>query len=440
MNEPEGSARRAEIREVKAAVEDDLLARPEINGVDIGEKITGGNPTGTLAIIVYVQEKKAPEELEDSEVIPPLIDGIPTDVVEERVVPHPAFAEVAAAVPEIDAAKYPTLLGGISMGPCRSIHLEPPDVPAAGNYVFTGTLGAMVLDRSTKARMALTNFHVACVDAGWSAGDTMTQPSRVDGGSCPADVFGTLARAALSTHIDGAVVGIDAGAATDCAIQDIGAVAGQAAASVGLTVRKRGRTTGLTHGTVVSVDASVSIDYGDGLGVRILKNQIRVEVDTTKSAKFSDHGDSGSVVVTGDRKVVGLLFAGNDVPGNPALSGTVAFANPIQFVLDELDVDLCVPPVLPIRTKSFDPRCTVFVTTRVIPCEPVISYAVPCTLPRTVRCFDNPIDIPRPPDFGPPGVLSAIYGVPGAHSAFWQGYYAALDAVARELGESDPPQ
>ena len=94
--------------------------------------------------------------------------------------------------------------------------------------------------------MALTNFHVACVDSTWAVGNTMTQPGRVDGGACPTNKFGALVRAVLSDHVDGAVVSIDAGKASACAIVDIGQVKGKNTAAIGMAIRKRGRTSGLT--------------------------------------------------------------------------------------------------------------------------------------------------------------------------------------------------
>ena len=145
-------------------------------------------------------------------------------------------------------------------------------------------------------------------------------------GACPANKFGALVRAVLSDHVDGAVVSIDAGKASACAIVDIGQVKGKNTAAIGMAIRKRGRTSGLTYGTVTSVDQTVSINYGDGLGTHTLKNQIRLEVDTAHSTVMSDHGDSGSVVVDANNKVIGLLYAGID-PGH-----TVSFANPIQTV------------------------------------------------------------------------------------------------------------
>jgi hypothetical protein len=445
----------AEIRPVKQRIEDDLLAQPGVVGVDINEKVSDGQPTGKLAIVVYVEEKKAKSKLGKDEIIPAEIEGIPTDVKEERIELHASRVALAEVVPLVDATKYTTLHGGISIGPCRSVHLEPPDVPAPGDYIFAGTLGAIVRDRATHAAMALTNFHVACVDNGWTAGDAMCQPSRVDGGSCPADTFGTLTRATLSEHVDGSVITIDSGEATDCSIEEIGDVKGQTAATLNTAVRKRGRTTGLTYGKVTSVDASVTINYGDGLGSHTLKNQIRVEPDPTKSAQFSDHGDSGSVVVDANNMVIGLLFGGSSV---------ATYANPIQFVLDELNVDLCVKPTViltmpvvctPIITRpvvchiktgtiscniTTRPAICRIVTTPAIchlqtrPGCPVLTEACP---PISLACRPGPPGPVEQPITGArDGGLEGLYGSPGADAtdeAFWLGYYTALEA----LGEAE---
>lgn len=460
---PDEPLTRNAIRPVKERVEDELLALPNVQAVDINEKTVDGRPTGQLSIVVYVAEKRAASELGDQEMVPGTIEGIPTDVQEETIVLQAAFTPVSEAVLQVDTTKYTPLRGGISMGPCRSVFLEPPDVPTAGNYLFTGTFGAVVKDRTSGVRMALTNFHVACVDNTWSAGDVMAQPSRVDGGSCPSDRFGTLTRAVLSENVDGAVVTIDSGKTSDCSIEAIGAVKGTVAASEGMVVRKRGRTTELTHGSVDSTDVTVSIDYGDGLGPHTLKHQIRVVPDTSQNPRFSDKGDSGSVVVNGDNKVLGLLFAGT-------LSGSATFLNPIQKVLDELDVDLCVKPTLvpsthpalcdPIITKSIvclptkatwicgivtkkTAICTVVTASKFCP----VVTAATCP-PRTLAC---PIDTlacgfdPRRPGISEdPGRFhpAGAYGQPAADAvddAFWLGYYTALEAMteaeADEVGD-----
>jgi Equine arteritis virus serine endopeptidase S32 len=79
------------------------------------------------------------------------------------------------------------------------------------------------------------------------------------------------------------------------------------------------------------VDATVLLDYRDGLGVRVLRDQLRIEA--VGGGVMGDYGDSGSAVVDPDNRVVGLHVAGNT-------AGTAAFASPIGKVLDELDVDL----------------------------------------------------------------------------------------------------
>jgi hypothetical protein len=443
----------AAIRPVKERIEDELLARPGVVGVDINEKTKGGKPTGELSIVVYVEQKRPRNAVDKAHLIPAEIEGIPTDVQEERIELFPAFVAVADVAPLVDATKYTTIHGGISMGPCRSVHLEPPDVPAAGDYIFVGTLGAIVKDRATQAVMGLTNFHVACVDNAWAAGNTMAQPGRVDGGSCPADVFATLTRATLSEHVDGAVVSVNTSKTTDCVIEEIGGVKGQAAAALNMAVRKRGRTTGLTYGKVTSIDASVSIPYGDGLGTHTLKNQVRIAADTAKSAMFSDHGDSGSVVVTDDNKVVALLFGGSNV---------ATYANPIQFVLDELSVDLCVKSSIivtkpaicgPILTKPVVCQVTKLTVNCGLVTKPVICSVVttpatcliktkacpPVTIacpPRSLACVPDIPGGPGGPIERPASAtddLGDLYGRPdngATDDAFWLGYYTALDALS----------
>lgn len=76
---------RAAVREVKDAVEDELLALPGVVGVDIAEKMSGGEPTGKLAIVVWVEEKLPLDELAEDDAVPAEVRGVPTDVQEMRV-------------------------------------------------------------------------------------------------------------------------------------------------------------------------------------------------------------------------------------------------------------------------------------------------------------------------------------------------------------------
>ena len=354
----------------------------------------------------------------------------------------------------MDAGKYPTLTGGISIGPARCVFLSPPDVPSPGNYIFAGTLGAMVRDRSTGSTMALTNFHVACVDSTWQVGDRQCQPSRLDGGQTPADQFGSLTRATLSDAVDGAVITLDASDQWSPTIQDVGGVAGHVAASVGQAVQKRGRTTEHTYGTVASTDFSVTINYGDGLGTRTLHNQIRITPDTTRNPLFSDHGDSGSVVVDGNRHVVGLLFAGAD-------DGSATFAYPIQNVLDELDVDLIVatvdrhpaghllavtrPASLPVHpagpVQHRDARRQLLRhTSRGLLHRHPHGDLQPGDAPADLRRAGHPRRLnPRWPGAGAENPIGQLAGAEDGGEDFLAGYLAALEAVAAEQERDGSP-
>lgn len=372
----EQAAQRAAIRPVKESVEDELIARPGVVAVDIAEKETDGKKTGEMSIVVFVEQKKPTSKLAKGAAIPEEIDGVRTDVQELVIELQPAMRQVEDAEPQVDPADYPTLAGGISIGPRRSVALAPPDVPAPGNFVFVGTLGAMVRDRATGATMALTNFHVACVNNTWSVGDRQVQPSLVDGGA-PTGDFGALTRAALSDNIDGAVITVDAGQPWTATVTGVGDVNGSTPATVGMAVQKRGRTTEHTFGTVASVDFTVSVDYGSDVGPRTLRHQIRIDTDTSRNPRFSNSGDSGSVILDTSRNVVGLLFAG-------ATDGSMTFANPIQAVLDELAVDLLVPLVTPVTrplSVCLKSRISICFKTRLDPLCPTLKTRVPALCP-----------------------------------------------------------
>lgn len=341
---------REQIRTVKQRIEDELLVRHGVTGVDIAEKVVDGAPTGELSIVVYVDQKRPLESIAESDRVPVEIDGIKTDV-QEMVIELQVLTPVEPGALQLDPSAYPTLVGGISMGPHAPIYLTPPEVPTAGYYNSSGTLGALVRDHATGATMALTNFHVAARTLAWTTSDRMTQPSMPDSGNTGTQ-FGSLTRAVLSENVDGAVVTLDAGQAWEARVQDVGWVTGTAVAAAGMAVQKRGRTTDHTFGSVHSVDATVTVDYGGTIGRRTLRSQVRISPDTARNARFSNRGDSGSVIMDNHGNAVGLLFAGST-------DGTATFANPIAAALSELGITMQTrPPVLITRYPGCPPLVT----------------------------------------------------------------------------------
>ncbi len=85
-------------------------------------------------------------------------------------------------------------------------------------------------------------------------------------------------------------------------------------------MQKYGRTSALTKGTIIALNATINVGYSTGTAMFV--NQIVVS-----GRSFIKAGDSGSLLVTyPGANPVGLLFAGN-------ASGRYAFANPINDVL-----------------------------------------------------------------------------------------------------------
>ena len=97
-----------------------------------------------------------------------------------------------------------------------------------------------------------------------------------------------------------------------------------------MQVGKSGRTTQLTTGGIVDVNASISVSYGNG---RVANFSDQVTITGAQDDPFSDGGDSGSLIWTwdGTRAPVGLLFAGGR---------DYTFANKIGHVLQALGIEL----------------------------------------------------------------------------------------------------
>jgi hypothetical protein len=328
-----------EVKQVKELHKEAILAKPNVVGVGTGYKIRGKRTTDELCVVAMVRQKIPKAGLAPEALVPPGIDGVPTDVMQ---------------VGDLSALQTPTdrwrpAPGGVSLG-----HYQ----------VTAGTFGTVVRDRSSGDRLILSNNHVLANSNDASVGDPILQPGAVDGGHvandtlaylerfCPIEfitsppvcpvvigmtrVANALARLLGSRHrfrayqteptainlVDAAVARpLDDAEILDEILQ-IGLVDGMTPAMLGMSVRKSGRTTGFTSGVITVLNSTVDVSYGPGRTARF-ENQII-------TSAMSQGGDSGSLLVAGDSlQAVGLLFAGSD---------QVTIHNPIELVLDCLDV------------------------------------------------------------------------------------------------------
>ena len=117
--------------------------------------------------------------------------------------------------------------------------------------------------------------------------------------SATAQVTANSVDAALARPIDPAMFSPD--------ILNIGSITGTKPASLGMQVRKMGRTTGFTTGSITLLNATVNVGYRTSLGSRTARFDGQII-----STAMSQGGDSGSLVVdASEQKAVGLLFAGS---------------------------------------------------------------------------------------------------------------------------------
>ena len=59
-----------------------LMRKKGVVGCAVGYKHIAGKKTNQICIVCYVIEKIPEDQLDEGDLVPPVIDGIPTDVVE----------------------------------------------------------------------------------------------------------------------------------------------------------------------------------------------------------------------------------------------------------------------------------------------------------------------------------------------------------------------
>lgn len=332
---------------LSAGAEQQLLRIPNVLHVSVGLKERGGKIGDQLCVRVYVRVKKEREVVPADELIPAEINGVPTDV---NVVGHFEFSD--------DNTKYRPIKGGIQISN-RIIVLNDA---GTGTEMSRGTLGCIAIDTTDDAPVILSNWHVLYGSAG-RTGDKVYQPSPTSIppsqlGDLPVrptddvDKIAVLRRQEISNSVDGAIAAIDVSSCCHCCgihysneISGLSVagrpprntIVGDEKAVSGMKVFKVGRSTGRTEGVVVD-DNHPSFDITKDGTTHTFTGQIAIQnIDNTKP--FSTHGDSGSVIINLDNKIVGLLFAsGINVPVKGVQQPFVTIANHISDVFTALKI------------------------------------------------------------------------------------------------------
>ena len=329
----------AQAQQVKGTYIRELLGKQNVVGVGLGYKVSEGASTGELSLVVSVSRKQPISALSLTDLVPKVLDGIKTDVLETGV------------------------LRAFDLGPRdRWRPVVPPGVSVGHYHITAGTFGCLV--RHGEEVFILSNNHVLADVNNGQVGDAILQPGPSDGGTsddrvatladygpidfgtapaeCPiaelvAKTLNFIAAAFGSSHQLQATQQTDGTNTVDAALARpltpdlvnndilyIGAPTGVGTASLGTEVQKTGRTTGHTQGTINQIDATLRIDYN---------GRSALFTGQLVAGAMSQPGDSGSAVLDMDKRVVGLLFAGSNV---------TTIINPIGEVLSALNVDVAL--------------------------------------------------------------------------------------------------
>jgi len=308
---------------------------PNVHSVGLGGRERAGKPTGEIVLKVFVHRKTAAESLAPDKRIPATFEGVPTDVVEAPEPNHPIAAPAGVALGgpyNEEEGRYRPLRGGIQLG--------------GKAFGGLGTLGFICrVDEPPPNRIvAITCHHVLFSSAAAEVANTAVgQPTPDDSVTkCCRGVFGTFLKGYRDNTMDAAAVRFEKDTEYYPQIEELGPVNSDhsitlpEAATLTYPVRKRGRTTRLTGGTIQAVNAV----HASGLsGYMVIKPNAESGGGT---ATFADHGDSGSAVVNDDVAICGLLFAMSSLTPGAAQAGW-GFAWDIdvmkaRFAADGLDL------------------------------------------------------------------------------------------------------
>ncbi len=358
-----------DVFQAQNAVKEELMHRANVVGVAVGNKGDKTAPEGEPAVVVLVERKLPLSALTADDVIPKQVDGVRTDVYE--------VGYLRAYDTPRDRFR-PTIPSGVSIGHYKIT------AGTLGTIVTDRNTGEKlllsnnhVLANSNDAVIGDNILQPGPTDGGQNPGDRVATLHRFErirfigdpeeptpdpgnggnggngeNGGCLTILVNIINLISDATGSKQHVTTVKPSTATttttnivepqvvanriDAAlgkpidpnmftgeIRNIGVVSGTKAAALGMAVRKSGRTTDFTTGTITLLNATVNVAYGAKTA------RFEGQIITTP---MSQGGDSGSLIVDGtESRAVGLLYAG---------SPQATIFNPIQEVLDLLQINI----------------------------------------------------------------------------------------------------
>ena len=349
---------RKEAEERRARAEVTLKKTPGVVGVGLGLKVTGSRTTDQFSLRVFVRRKLPRDALSPADLVPGVVEGLPTDVAEAEKVELMCEDILREHDPLVSGATITIRIG-------RSLGVEH------------GTLGFFATEHGGDAErdvVLVSNYHV--LGDGARRGDQVYQPRMIaDPRYEPRtflpdprsrNVVAQLARTKVGNHpytypdetisddlgVDAASAKLDIRFSGTCCrtnqgvsfcngfrlpgphgITALASVARLRQADVepgpGPIVYKIGRKTGLTKGRVRRVNYTADTDEVGVLDKTILIDPL--EDNCYGRRNFGERGDSGSAVFDEGGRLVGLFF-GSGAGG----AGVACHIHPVLHHLGEL--------------------------------------------------------------------------------------------------------
>ncbi|MFD4240320.1 hypothetical protein ACFWP3_01665 [Streptomyces sp. NPDC058525] len=335
----------AEYTAVKDRALDRLFGLSGVVAVGVGGRERAGRATGERAIRVFVARKRPRGELPQDQLVPAEFEGVGTDVVDlgtpapdprpDLCVRRGPSGSPPGSASRLDTRKWSRLIGGAMV----SSAVDPKAPGTIGGFLeHTGDPGKVYL---------LSNQHVL------GEAPPLDHPVKADTGTrvyhplrqdfplerlFAGNAVGNYETGDRDTTVDIAVARLDPGVKWYADILDIGPVTGtytlkpEEVDSHCFEVRKRGVATGYTGGTVQAVNAAYDVDGIRYSNLMIVKPHPNPGLPTTVVNHFSDHGDSGALVVDGFNRAVGIVLAGFG-PDEPAAMRGWGKVLPVDVVL-----------------------------------------------------------------------------------------------------------
>jgi hypothetical protein len=319
------------------------LQIPGVHGVGIGPKLVGGQPTGELALVVFVDHKQRRAWTPLSRAIPRTFEGLPTDLDQSARLQHAVYRPGYVPPPPTanqtlldllnqviaarDKQKYRPLKAGTGLSGQDGVD---------SNGTITGFF-KLTNPGQGHRRLAMTNQHVLLRDVlaavPTSPRMAVGQPNPTNSCSgCTNHQIGTLTDAIPSAdhtvasllEVDVALVDLHPGMKYLNEVHELGPFAATTRTlscpeiqAGTLRVQKRGITTRVTGGLVRALGADGIINSNLLMGTpRFYTNGMIVHGNPqiqggSDATDFALPGDSGSPVLDDDMRLVGVLFGGS---------------------------------------------------------------------------------------------------------------------------------